>query len=69
MNRMRHEPVEADLPVNDLLDRIESEVIAVIDAGGELALRTRIDRLLPPASNTNRMPRSKRHKAMPGASP
>jgi hypothetical protein len=43
----RHEAFEPERLANTLLDRIEADVVAVIDAGGELALRTRFARLLP----------------------
>ena len=55
----RHEAWEPDRLANALLDRIEADVVAVIDAGGELALRTRLARLLP----TNAKPKPpRRHK-------
>jgi hypothetical protein len=43
----RHEAWEPERLANTLLDRIEADVVAVIEAGGELALRTRFARLLP----------------------
>lgn len=75
----RHEPSEpASLDAaNDALDRIERDVAAVIEAGGEMALRARLSRLLgaglasrgpvasPPAASVGR--RSKRQRGQEAA--
>ena len=45
--RHHHEPDDTALdPVNSLLDRIVDDARSVIDAGGEVALRARLARLL-----------------------
>ncbi len=47
--RALHEPVEPDhmSAANDALDMIERCVRTVLDAGGEFALRRRLEKLLP----------------------
>lgn len=45
--RHHHEPDDTALdPINTVLDRIEADARAVVDAGGEVALRLRLARIL-----------------------
>ena len=48
------EPIEAEHRMNAALDAVETLVRNIVTNGGEAPLRARLERLLPPAPDTER---------------